>query len=386
MVQYDLITSDLFWLLILIAAMIFGGMDGRTRGSLWGGGWGTGWGSGWSGWGMTRQRKPWKSDLEIRQKYKDRMGEEVVTVTAADTIERPDRHLEQLIKSGKFDEAHEYRQEMEKIAEDMDDDRGLRKYAIYGARISRGEKEEKQRERKKLKTETSWLGFMKGPKTGKSDPESLISPPHDSKSSSASPPLWKKQISKTAEIAPAAVEPVSDAAKLPPQVIERKTSAAKTEPAPRKKKERIEPVKPSVPTEKPPVWGREKEEPKPTLPRPSVEPRPPVAPRPSVAPRPTERRIGPEYVPPPPPTPPPSYERPAARAPEKPAPEKPVEIPAGFTPPPPGPVQIGGTQTSSFKPPDKPEKKPVEPAKKESPAVEEEVTIDPDEYTDLIDL
>jgi hypothetical protein len=76
-----------------------------------------------------------------RKLQQPKLAPEVVVVTADDFIADPDYRMEKLIKEGRLDEARKYRLDMEKISEGAGDDLGMRKYAIYGARISRRQKE-----------------------------------------------------------------------------------------------------------------------------------------------------------------------------------------------------------------------------------------------------
>ncbi len=124
-----------WWLIWTFIFLILIGNDTRHWGSVWGG---DGYFIGMPG----RHRTPRKTDFEIRSETRrNNPVPEVVCVTADDYIENPDLQLEELIAQGDLDKAREYRHEMELIAEEMDDDESLRKYAIYGARIARRQKE-----------------------------------------------------------------------------------------------------------------------------------------------------------------------------------------------------------------------------------------------------
>lgn len=123
------------WLIWLLIFLIFLGSDDRLWGSVW-----PGWGyrTGGTRAGRLARRL---DDMSLRMHYRRKTEPDVVVVGANDYITKPDPHMENLIDEGKIDEAWEYRSEMERIAEEMDDDEGLRKYAIYGARISARQKE-----------------------------------------------------------------------------------------------------------------------------------------------------------------------------------------------------------------------------------------------------
>jgi len=136
----------LFLILLFLAFALFGGLDRPSRWHLWDSGW-FGYHDYTDGWGWSRHRKPMKTDWEIRQQYKKSQTEEVITVSATDKIDNPDPELDKLIALNNFNAARKYRSEMEKIAVELSDDDCMRKYAIYGARISKAEKEFKERKR-----------------------------------------------------------------------------------------------------------------------------------------------------------------------------------------------------------------------------------------------
>jgi len=124
-----------WWLIWTFIFLILVGNDSRHWGSVWGG---DAYFLGMPG----RHRAPRKTDFEIRSETRrNNPVPEVVCVTADDYIENPDLQLEELIVQGDLDKAREYRHDMERIAEEMDDDESLRKYAVYGARIARRQKE-----------------------------------------------------------------------------------------------------------------------------------------------------------------------------------------------------------------------------------------------------
>jgi hypothetical protein len=279
---------DLFFIALVLLFAIFGSVGSPFRRSLWYSSW-LGYDDWSDGWGWSRNRKPLKTDWEVRQESPHIPHEDVVTVHASDDIENPDRGLEALIADEKFNEARQYRRDMEKIADDMNDDGCLRKYAIYGARIAKAEKEYRERLTREDQASRDWRSFKKSEEDDRIG-EGLASPPHDSKASSATPPIWKKAL-HTVE-AGAGFRPLE----FQPGKI---TIPDPTLDGPDSRMEFGFPPTPKVPEEA-------KKEP-PALP-------PPV------------ERIGPEYIPPPPPTPPPPYERPAPveSAPEQ-IPAPPVE-------------------------------------------------------------
>jgi hypothetical protein len=137
------------WLIWMLVFVILLGSERHYWGGLWGDSWGESWGDGnlFSGRrGIDHLSR--KTDFEIRIEARKHTQPDVVMVSADDYIDKPDPDLERLISEGKIKEAREHRAAMEKIAEEMDDDAGLKKYAIYGARIARKGKAVAMQERK----------------------------------------------------------------------------------------------------------------------------------------------------------------------------------------------------------------------------------------------
>jgi len=185
----------MFWWIIWALIFIFLiGSDTRDWASTWTGGQGR-----ISGiWGRHQGRR--KTDMEIRSEFRQASEHEVVVVNAGDFIQYPDQYLENLIKSGQLDQARKYRSEMERMAEGQDDDESLRKYAIYGARISKRQKEITAGER--------MTKFRKKPKRKPPvvipvipiETSALSSEPIDPFGKQPTkPPLWSKKGKKSVE-------------------------------------------------------------------------------------------------------------------------------------------------------------------------------------------
>jgi hypothetical protein len=153
-----------------------------------------------------RNRKN-QTDFEIRRQLRKQAlsrEPEIIVVKPDDHIGQPDHHLESLIREGKLDEAREYRVEMEKIAEEMENDESLRKYAIYGARISKRHKElQRVKTRKKYRafadppwakdtgSKAEFVGQRSVPGTDTIKAAGVISTVSTSSTSrDAVPPLW----------------------------------------------------------------------------------------------------------------------------------------------------------------------------------------------------
>jgi len=191
----------MFWWLIWAFIFIFVvGSDSRHWGSMW---------SGHEGRiaGMWKRRlNRSQTDYELRQHYRKVSETDVVIVRADDKIDYPDKYLERLIDSGQIDEAREYRLDMERMAEKMDDDNSRRKYAIYGARISQ--------KRKQMKVETKKKQYYRKPDPTPAKkamdvipatPSITTGPIDPFGKTKTKPPLWSKKF-KQPEVKP---EPVS---------------------------------------------------------------------------------------------------------------------------------------------------------------------------------
>ncbi|MCX6646598.1 MAG: hypothetical protein NTY09_09595 [bacterium] len=193
------------WLISMLIFVILMGSERSHWGGLWGG----------DPWcdddlftgraGVDRIRH--KTDFEIRLEARKYVQPDVVMVSADDYIDKPDPDLERMISEGKIKEAREYRAGMEKIAEEMDDDAGMKKYAIYGAKIARKAKAVAVEERKKMLESP-----MEIPMASEQKPSSAMeiekiavsSVPGiaitENVSSSSAPPLWKVKKSTTQEL------------------------------------------------------------------------------------------------------------------------------------------------------------------------------------------
>ena len=284
------------WLIWALVFLILVGSDSRL------------WGSIWTGPGYTRLGRSGRlgrsamDDFELRKLYSKSAEPDMVVVTADDFIENPDQRLEDLISEGKFDEAWRYRGEMEKIAEEMDDDEALRKYAIYGARIS-GRQKELVREKAVERARTSRAHPVERKERPTVRPrevlevrETIEHVPSPVGGPAILPPLWKAG----AKVEPTEVRRI-EIATGPAGIASVESAAGK------------------ITTEKPPELAV------------------PVA--------------------------------------------EPV-IPKDFTPPPPGPVQLGVSGSLTAEPP-----KPDHAGEEEGEDVEEEkIEINPDDYTDLISI
>jgi len=274
------------WLIWLLIFIFFLGSDNRLWGSVW-----PGWGYRTGG-GVGRLSQRRLDDMSLRMHYRKKTQPDVVVVSASDYIAKPDPHIEDLIELGKIDEAWEYRSEMENIAEEMDDEDGLRKYAIYGARISARQKE--------LAKQKAFI-----------QPKVMPAPEPRLQSTFLSPEANEViHVKDTTADVKATTSPINIA---PPLWTAKKTTSHLGE---------IREKQPSQPPETPPT--------PPTLPEPPKPPEP--------------------------------------------------EIPADFTPPPPGPVKLDVPGLSEKA---KPEKIPADKRKK---AGEEKIDIDPDDYSDLISI
>jgi len=254
-------------------------------------------------------------DFELRAEFRRTSEPDVVVVSAEDHIANPDTYLESMIARGELDRAREYRLEMEKMADELDDDESLRKYAVYGARISRRQKElagEKAagRERWRLQAELGGDCSPARPQavSAASAPETISIADRIDKaptpviSMGVAPPLWTVR---------------KDAAQAEARAVERLPAAAAIGGAAPIEAAKVESIQPPPPA-----------------------PRPPEPPAPSI---------------------------------------KPPRIPADFIPPPPGPTKLGEPARA----------KDVSEAKKPKPEAkkkEQEISVDPDDYTDLISI
>lgn len=350
--------------MLLVFAILFGN-DRSHWGDVWGG-------SGDYLFGGHRRdystRK--KTDFELRLEARKHSEEQVVMVSADDYIAKPDFELDRMIADSRIDEAREYRAQMEDIADEMEDDKGLRKYAIYGARIARKAKEIAQEKRKKmleapmqLPGESKDSGFLT-PVAGTSSTAGVVGTTRTpSIISSTAPPLWKvkKSTDPTTESKALKPERREFIPPKPPADKVKKTEPEKVEQVKKleekKPKKRLDYYKPSAPS---------KDKPKFIRPQPAPEPEKPV--------------IKPEH----------------AIIPEPPLkPTEPVTLPKDFTPPPSGPVTLGtpgptkmgeGREGYTSGPVDLDAKlkKKEEELEKSRKKVKEK--IDPDDYGDLISL
>jgi len=287
-----------------------------------------------------------KTDFEIRTNYRMNSLQrvpEIVVVKPGDHIGQPDHHIEKLIRDGKLDEAREYRIEMEKIAEEMENDESLRKYAIYGARIAKRHKElQRMDTRKKYRAfaDPPWAAGARsstdaGDKTIKAAGViSTVSASADGKN--VKPPLWgakSKPVSSGSK-------PSSDS----PITIPRLKKPLK-QPIP-KDTDQLTPIGRPVPR-----YTKDDEVEK-TVAEPVRHIKPTTRPEPPEPPKPIET----------PPIP---------------------DIPDDFTPPPAGPVQLGGpdgyksgpvkSSKGTIKDPESKDKTPPEDDK-----------LDPDDFNELI--
>jgi hypothetical protein len=183
-----------FWLIVLLVFLFLAGTERRMWGSIWMDDWQ------YSNWGWNRPIARWKTDLEIRMEHRRSHEPEVIVVSADDHIESPDIHLETLIEKGRLTEARKYRRDMEKIAEEMNDDDSLQKYAIYGARIAKRQRELDERkareEREELK-KRDWLGFEVKEPASSGTPTGIAAAAAIESASEAprtgAPPLWRRR-------------------------------------------------------------------------------------------------------------------------------------------------------------------------------------------------
>jgi len=225
-----------------------------------------------------------KDDWELKRQYKKNLIPEVVVVKADDAIEEPDFRLDKLIREGRLDEARKHRLEMDQISEENNDDAGMRKYAIYGARISRRKKELEIKNKRKV---------------------------------------YRAEQAKKREISVNAIDTKDTGGEFHKTGVRAKDKSIL-----------------------PPLWGMKK---KPVVGK-SLEEEPHVdIPEPVIEKAETEKPVMPP-------------------------------VPEGFTPPPPGPVELGkldGYKTG-----------PVKPTEVEEPGKHpgEDEKIDPEDYTDLISL
>lgn len=283
-----LLTSEIdfpMMLIILIILILYGTRFGTLY--LWGSMWDWGddsWAYNW-GW-SNHHREPQPADEEIRAKYREPTPE-VVTVSADDLIENPDPHMEQLLRESRVREATKYRDDMARIAEEMDDEEAQKRYAIYGARLSLIRKA-LQMDNLKMEAHRirAWWSDEADVTSGSNREKQQVSsgyettfPPVETEASKDMPPLWRRRTGKTGR---KAVKPeIADT----PDVLILKEPAG---------------FEPST-----------------------------------------------------------------------------VEIPAGFTPPPPGPVTLGEKSETV---------KPMETEETERPDIIEQEKIDPGDYTDMISL
>jgi hypothetical protein len=324
---------DFLWLIFIIMAIAFSGHEGRTcwlvrpRFSRWiyyddyvSDGWTWGWNTG----------RDLSTDDEIRARYTSPHKENVVVVRSDDPIAVPDYHLQKLIENKNVEEAVKYRNEMSRIAEEINDDAAKRKYAIYGAKIARLKQQlnidDKNYDRNRLKT---WFSeeLSKEPRfTKKKVPAADIAPPAVTTAAAGMPPIWRQTTGHT----PSGLQPVQKSE------FEELTVNPKSD---KEKKKEFDISQVSVPL-------------------PSL---PPI-------PEPRSRDMSrseplPEPGPPEPPTPPVTEEK------------QEIKIPEDYVPPPPGPVTLGSETGTA---------KPFEPEAKSEE--EDEDKIDPDEYTEMINL
>ncbi len=293
-----------------------------------------------------RNRKN-QNDFEIRKQLRKRAlsrEPEIVVVKPDDHIGQPDHQLESLIREGKLDEAREYRVAMEKIAEEMENDESLRKYAIYGARISK-----RHKELQRVKTRKKYRAFA--------------DPPWAKDTGSKVDVVGQRNVPEADTIKAAGVISTLNAASTGRDAVpplwgaRKKAAAAKSRPSrgmPDSIPRLREGLKQSIPkdTDQLTPIGR-------PLPGKSVE-----AEKPVVEP---VRHIKPPEPP-----------RPVS----KPSPVSPM-IPKDFTPPPAGPVQLGGSDGYKAGPVESEKIKDSKQVTKKKKSHADK-KIDPEEFTDLI--
>lgn len=344
-----------FWFVIVILFFIFFvGNDRHHWADVWGGNRDYIFG------GQRRSCSRRKTGFELKLESRKHSREDVVVMTADDHIPKPDFVLEKMIADGRIDEAREYRAEMEKIADEMDDDGSLRKYAIYGARIARKAKEIKLAEQKKRFSERMEISSKIDITPLQSDkPETTAAlgiigttrVPIEDKS--VSPPLWKVRSKPESPLEPKL--PLPEKKRIDPPVV--KKIEIKAPELPEKPKERIEFYIPSAPPVEKPKFIRSAAGSKPAISH--LKPKPPPKP--------------PTILKPP----------------------EPVELPKDFKPPPSGPVTLGtsgptilsgssGGYTSG--PVDLDAKLKGKEEEQEKARKEFEKKIDPDDFSDLISL
>ena len=192
----------MFWWLIWMLVFVFlAGSDARDWSSVWTGRRGRRLSTAWG-----RHLGREQADYDLHQELLHNSIPDVVVVGADDPIDEPDIYIDKLIEHGELDRAREYRIEMERMAEQQNNDELMRKYAIYGARIARRQKELSQEERKKQYYAQSDakpakkepvvvpINVITTPEMATVENDPFITPP-------AKPPLWSAKTGKSTPIA-----------------------------------------------------------------------------------------------------------------------------------------------------------------------------------------
>jgi len=316
------------WLIWLLFIIILIGSERSHLSELWG------WDFGYRSRRNYRIRHPAKTAFEQRLERAKAGESDVVVVSRDEHIANPDPDLETLIKEDKLDEAMKHRDAIAKIAEEMDDDDSMRKYAVYGARIAHAKKQVSWEKRRQLikKYEPVFISEKPEPASDPIEIELHDKPPEKK----SSPPIWRLRKSKPA---PAKASSAPEHA----MHVDKDDMSIKKH-------------------AKPPLWGKKtgKQVPEPVKPEPVK----------------TEK-----VVTPPAPPQPPLKKTPSPGPPE-------VKVPETFTPPPVGPVKLAPSGTTGYKSgplrSDEFMKSKTTPADSDKPDAKK--SDDDDEYTNLISI